>query len=510
MLAGRLPLPSYVLSDGTPMVPAAHGELAEVAGGVDRLRRWFVAFWPDDPATAEAEWGHYLSGQYVCLKEVSPIRIRMKTERVAEASEAIEILRDDPHDPIGRGLLGQAVDGVLAVPGLDSLLLPMTAYDRLRFGGPTSRERWVDAPRAEYLTPVPPVWPLRTERLVLRPFEPRDGDAFIDAWADESYASLLLTRTMNESEVREMVRRRTQPGDGHFVGLVVEHDGEVVGDSILILQGTGLSEGEIGWTILPAACRSRLRHRGRAGRAPPRLRALRPAPRRAPTSTPATTAPPPSASASACAARCTGSATSGPRAGGPTPTSTPSSARSGAGSPDPPADVHRAAPGGQLGLVDLVVVGDWLVRWRGLSPEQLVEACRRSRHRDSRKALAAAQLVRRDVDSPMETRLRLLLVLAGLPEPEVNLLVRDELGAVVRRYDLCYPLVRVAVEYDGRLHVEVVAQWEDDLERRADMDDDDWRLVVVIGSGIYKDPLRTLRRVHRVLLAAACPVSRCG
>lgn len=251
MLAGRLPLPSYVLSDGTPMVPAAHGELAEVAGGIDRLRRWFVAFWEGEPDVGEQEWAAYLSGQYVCLEEVSPVRIRQKTERVAEASEAIEILRDDPHDPIGRGLLGQAVDGVLAVPGLDSLLLPMTAYDRLRFGGPTSRERWVDAPRAEYLTPVPPVWPLRTERLVLRPFEPRDGDAFIDAWADESYASLLLTRTMNESEVREMVRRRTQPGDGHFVGLVVEHDGEVVGDSILILQGTGLSEGEIGWTILP-------------------------------------------------------------------------------------------------------------------------------------------------------------------------------------------------------------------------------------------------------------------
>jgi hypothetical protein len=54
MLAGRLPLPSYVLSDGTPMVPAAHGELAEVAGGVERLHDWFVAFWPDDPATASA------------------------------------------------------------------------------------------------------------------------------------------------------------------------------------------------------------------------------------------------------------------------------------------------------------------------------------------------------------------------------------------------------------------------------------------------------------------------
>lgn len=256
MLDDRLPLPSYLLSDGTPMVPAAHGALAEVAGGVDALHDWFVAFWPDDAATAEAEWGYYLSGQYVCLREVSPVRIRQKTERVAEASAAVELLRRDPHDEIGRGMIGQAVDGVLAVPGLDSILLPMTAYDRLRFGGPTVRETWVDGPRREFLTPVAPVWPLRTERLVLRPFQAGDEAGMAEAWADEDYASMLLTGTQNAAEVAEMVRRRSEPGDGLFVGLVVEHDGEVVGDSILILQGTGLSEGEIGWTVVP-------RHAGR-------------------------------------------------------------------------------------------------------------------------------------------------------------------------------------------------------------------------------------------------------
>ncbi|MDR7252943.1 RimJ/RimL family protein N-acetyltransferase [Nocardioides sp. BE266] len=256
MVDGRLPLPSYLLSDGTPMVPAEHGRLAEFAGGVDALHDWFIAFWPDDPGTGEAEWGHYLSGQYVCLKEVSPIRIRMKTARVAEASAAVEILRRDPHDPIGRGMIGQAVDGVLAVPGLDSILLPMTAYDRLRFGGPTVRETWVEGPRREFLTPVAPVWPLVTERLLLRPWRAEDEAALVEAWADEDYASLLLTGTQNPAEVREMVRRRSDPGDGMIVGLVAEHDGEVVGDSVLILGGTGLSEAEIGWTVMP-------RHAGR-------------------------------------------------------------------------------------------------------------------------------------------------------------------------------------------------------------------------------------------------------
>lgn len=251
MLAGRLPLPSYVLGDGTPMVPAAHGELAEVAGGVDRLKTWFVAFWEDDPATGELEWEHYLSGQYVCLREVTPARIKAKTERVAEAEAAVELLRRDPHDPVGRGMLGEAVDGVLGVPGLDTILLPMTAYDRLRFGGPTVRERWVDGPREAFLTPPPPDWTLRTDRLVLRPFRPADADAFVEAWASEEWTSMLLTRTLNRAEVVDMVRRRTDLSDATFVGLVVEHDGEVVGDSILIVQGTGLNEGEIGWTVLP-------------------------------------------------------------------------------------------------------------------------------------------------------------------------------------------------------------------------------------------------------------------
>ena len=250
MLEGRLPLPSYVLGDGTPMVPEDHARLAEIAGGVDRLHDWFVAFW-DDRATGEEEWGHYLSGQYVCLRDVTPFRMKQKTERVAEAEAAVARLRRNPHDPIGRGMLGEAVDGVLAVPGLDSLLLPMTAYDTLRFGGPTVRETWVDAPRAEFLTPVPPVWPLRTERLALRPFEIGDETAYVDAWASEDWTSLLLSRSLNPAEVAEMVRRRTDPGDGRFIGLAVVHDGEVVGDSMLHLQGTGLSEGEIGWTILP-------------------------------------------------------------------------------------------------------------------------------------------------------------------------------------------------------------------------------------------------------------------
>ena len=152
-----------------------------------------------------------------------------------------------------------------------------------------------------------------------------------------------------------------------------------------------------------------------------------------------------------------------------------------------------------LNLVDLVVVGDNLVRKGRISARALVDFCAASSHRGARRALLAASYVRSGVDSPMETRLRMLLVLAGFPEPEVNLKLRTEDGQPVRSYDLSYPAARVIVEYDGRHHVERVEQWEADLERREAIDDDGWRILVVTSAGIYRRPEETVLRVWRLL-----------
>ena len=108
---------------------------------------------------------------------------------------------------------------------------------------------------------------------------------------------------------------------------------------------------------------------------------------------------------------------------------------------------------GLLSLVDLVVLGDAMVRRGLVTPEALVNHCATVAHPAAAAVRQAAAYVRRDVDSPMETRLRMLLVLAGLPEPRVNLKVRDEDGEVLRKYDLSYPVVRVAVAYNGKVHV---------------------------------------------------------
>ena len=158
-----------------------------------------------------------------------------------------------------------------------------------------------------------------------------------------------------------------------------------------------------------------------------------------------------------------------------------------------------------LHLVDLVVVGDDLVRRRLVGCDALAAHTAGSSAPGARLARRAASYVRARVDSPMESRLRMLLVLAGIPEPEVNLTIRDADGEPLRRYDLSWPAAKTAGEYDGRQHAERIEQWEADLERREAIDDDEWRLLVVVASGIYHHPERTVWRVWRTLRARGLP-----
>ncbi|WP_209020559.1 DUF559 domain-containing protein [Nocardioides sp. 1609] len=155
---------------------------------------------------------------------------------------------------------------------------------------------------------------------------------------------------------------------------------------------------------------------------------------------------------------------------------------------------------GQLGLVDLVVLGDALVRRCRTSPAQLVRACQVSTDYYRKRALAAALFVREGVDSPMETRLRMLIVLAGLPEPVVNHRTFWEDGSLRRRFDLYYPGIRLIVEYDGRQHASDTRQWQGDLDRREELDDEGYRILVVTAEGVFRSPGRTLERVRRQLV----------
>ena len=153
-----------------------------------------------------------------------------------------------------------------------------------------------------------------------------------------------------------------------------------------------------------------------------------------------------------------------------------------------------------VGLVDLVIAGDSLVKATGLMPKDFVDAADQWHGNKVKLARTAARLIRVGVDSPMETRTRLLVVLAGLPEPQVNLVIRDDDGAWVWRFDLCYEEWKLIIEYDGRQHAFDEDQWGGDIGRREQLDQLGWRLLIVRAGDIYADPERTLRRIRDALV----------
>ena len=165
---------------------------------------------------------------------------------------------------------------------------------------------------------------------------------------------------------------------------------------------------------------------------------------------------------------------------------------------------------GDLGLVDLVVLGDSFVRRNVVTCAELAEAARTGRGRGVRLARRAAGLVRAGVDSPMESRLRMLIVLAGLPEPEVNHILREDDGAWRLRFDLAYPELKIAIEYDGRQHAGSTTQWVRDVGRREELDTLGWRLVVVLSGDVYTHPSRTIERILAVLADRGRPVTVSG
>lgn len=148
-----------------------------------------------------------------------------------------------------------------------------------------------------------------------------------------------------------------------------------------------------------------------------------------------------------------------------------------------------------LSLVDLVVLGDSLVGQGVTTPQRLVDTSADAHGRGARLARRAARLVRAGVDSPMETRVRLLFVLAGLPEPVVNFDIRDETGRTMYRIDLSFPDLFLAIEYDGRHHIARQGQWRQDLARREELESDGWRFVVLVAEDIYSTPEQTLARL---------------
>lgn len=122
---------------------------------------------------------------------------------------------------------------------------------------------------------------------------------------------------------------------------------------------------------------------------------------------------------------------------------------------------------------------DALVRATGVRRSD-VEAVARV-HRGARwitRVGPALDLVDDGAESPRESALRVALVLAGLPRPQTQVVVRDRAGRFVGRGDLGWPELRVIVEYDGAHHDEP-SQLARDRARLNAMRAAGWTVIVV-------------------------------
>ncbi len=105
----------------------------------------------------------------------------------------------------------------------------------------------------------------------------------------------------------------------------------------------------------------------------------------------------------------------------------------------------------------------------------------------------------------METRLRLLIVHAGLPEPAINRDVIGRHGGWLARPDLSYPDWKIAIEYDGDRHRVDSRQWRRDIARRENLEADGWIVLVITAVDVYQRPAPTLMRIVSALDRRGCP-----
>lgn len=102
--------------------------------------------------------------------------------------------------------------------------------------------------------------------------------------------------------------------------------------------------------------------------------------------------------------------------------------------------------------LDALVVLDMAVFARLTSHEKLLQYADSVRGRAGAWRLRSLAAIAGPAESPMETRLRWLLLSRGLPAPEVQTDLYDHEGHLVGRADLYYPSAHLVIEFDGGNH----------------------------------------------------------
>ncbi len=103
-----------------------------------------------------------------------------------------------------------------------------------------------------------PAYPLRTERLDLRPFQEDDGDFLTELQGDPEITRYLyyepLTREKSLQALAKRMQNRVLRGDGDLLSLVAvrRETGEGVGEATLFYRSVEHAGGEVGYMVHPA------------------------------------------------------------------------------------------------------------------------------------------------------------------------------------------------------------------------------------------------------------------
>jgi uncharacterized protein DUF559 len=159
------------------------------------------------------------------------------------------------------------------------------------------------------------------------------------------------------------------------------------------------------------------------------------------------------------------------------------------------ADLARWAPT----LTEAVVAVDMLSSTRGFDPAVIADLIRPG-SRGAARVPQVVDLSDRASQSPMETRVRLAIVLAGLPPPVSQHPV--VLAGREFAFDLAYPQVKLAIEYNGADHLQPDRALRD-LEREQLLVAAGWRIIRFGAVTALYHPRTIAARVRQELRAPA-------
>jgi hypothetical protein len=158
-----------------------------------------------------------------------------------------------------------------------------------------------------------------------------------------------------------------------------------------------------------------------------------------------------------------------------------------------------------VGLDALIEVGDALVRRKrplATMDELRIGVLRQTGQRGAKQLREAFGSVRPRTDSAKETATRLVIVRAGLPEPEVNGEILDGSGLKIAIGDLVFREYKVLVEYDGEQHRTDEEQYHWDVDRLDAIMEAGWRVIRINKSHLRSVPSPALRKITTALMAA--------